>query len=278
MTVSAMTLYNYGRFVEYAYEMYAESIQGGGAPNLTPPLPSDFPIDEYKLLTYLVADDKFNQQYPTQFYGFYAVNINDPEEIIIAIRGTESIAEWESDAEFALVPFSEVSGGGKVCQGFHEIFQTFAIMSEHSTIEERDFDFRKPVQEMTANGVRAVMVGHSLGSALANLFSLDIVANATTTVNLDIYPFASPKTGDITFQQKYNATISSCTRVTNEPDFVPTLPPGSDYYPVGQNYEIDSTTSLNVKNSIPCYHSLLTYLFMLNSDNPFGLASECRNF
>ena len=284
MPVDKMTLYHYGSFVHYAYEMYAESIKDPSKPpNLTPPLPADFPKDQYKLMAYLVADDMFNPNYKTQFYGFYTYSIKDPSELIIAIRGTESWAEWGEDAFIEPTDFTEVSGGGKVCSGFHDIFKTFDL---RFPTDAENTNIRSPKElllDRVAAGLKPVMTGHSLGSALANLFSLDIVANASSDTNLTIYPLASPKTGDKQFQTRYNSTINTCTRVTNKPDIVPTLPPdfpkaGWYYFAVGNNFEIDSSLDLNVKNTLECYHSLLTYLYMLNPSNPFGLMPQCRNF
>ena len=277
-----MTLYHYGSFVYYAYEMYAESIKTN-PPNLTPPLPPDFPSDQYKLLAYLVADDEFYPPSDTQFYGFYAYSIKDPDELIIAIRGTQSAAEWIDDAFIVPTDFTEVAGGGKVCTGFHDIFKTFDLRLPANTEIKNITSPKELLLDRAAAGLKPVMTGHSLGSALANLFSLDIVANAGSDINLTVYPLASPKTGDKQFQAKYNSTIKTCTRVTNKPDIVPLLPLdvpefGWYYYPVGDNFEINSNQSLNVKRGLECWHSILTYLYMLNPSNPFGLLPMCRNF
>ena len=62
------------------------------------------------------------------FYGFVAVG-GTPPIAVVALRGTATTVEWWNDFQWDLVPFTQVSNGGKVAQGFDDIYSTFGTMT-----------------------------------------------------------------------------------------------------------------------------------------------------
>ena len=47
---------------------------------------------------------------------------------MVALRGTATNTEWWDDLHWDLVPFTQVSDGGKVAEGFSDIYSTFGTM------------------------------------------------------------------------------------------------------------------------------------------------------
>jgi hypothetical protein len=106
------------------------------------------------------------------------------------------------------------------------------------------------------------VAGHSLGAALATLYTLD---NAYTGKinNPALCMFASPAVGDSTFTTAFNGLGLTSWRVVNAPDLVPKLPPqllGFTHVDTLQQY---SSTG-KVTPSLACWHALATYLSLID--------------
>jgi triacylglycerol lipase len=135
------------------------------------------------------------------------------DAIYVVFRGTKTISEWISDADFPQVPYAPVSGGGMTEQGFSTIYATIgsAIVAEVNALAQ-------------AAGYSTLYVtGHSLGASLATLATPDL-ARATKFAAPVLYDFASPRTGDPDFASLVDALPTSW-RVVNTNDEVPKLPP-----------------------------------------------------
>ena len=135
------------------------------------------------------------------------------DAIYVVFRGTKTISEWISDAEFAQVPYAPVSGGGMTEQGFSAVYATIG----RSIVDE--------VNALAQSGsyTKLYVTGHSLGASLATLAAPDL-ARATRFASPVLYNFASPRTGDPTFASLVDALPTSW-RVVNTNDEVPKLPP-----------------------------------------------------
>jgi hypothetical protein len=105
----------YGQFVQAAYSMY------GAAPNnLTPPPSPDFPAG-YDLVAWVQMQDFIIGSIGPTFYGFIAQSTANPNQFVLAIRGTSNGVEWWDDLNAAvLIPF-RVPGCGSVGAGFARI-------------------------------------------------------------------------------------------------------------------------------------------------------------
>jgi triacylglycerol lipase len=220
---------------------------------------------------------------PTQsraFYGFVAVG-GDPVTAVVALRGTASKTEWWDDLHWKLVPFTSVSDGGQVAEGFFDVYRTLGTMTpgeQASSQPARSFALEVADTIVSfANGldpaIPTVVSGHSLGGALATLLVADLAAN--TTVKPQAWTFASPHVGDATFAARYGGLIGVSWRIYNLVDVVPYFPADSsdNYQPITAGYAINSLGK--ARWSLSCAHALNTYLHVL-SPATVPLNSACQ--
>lgn len=254
----------YGELVQVAYDMYASAPD-----SLTPPVPAEFPA-AYRLVAYLNGTDRVERDVKTRFYGFLALSTAAPAELVAAIRGTDCDMEWIIDAEFWPVKFPQVPGSGHVEDGFFSVYNTLVAVAPEGGAPQ---PFRDAVAAQVAGGaVGCVVTGHSLGAAVATLAAFDVAVNVPGA-DVVLYTFASPKVGDGTFVKLFDQHLPASFRIFNQPDLVPKVPPL--YSHVDTGYQVDSTQFPEIKHSIDCYHTLRTYLYLLNRQNPFGLSPNC---
>src|SRR6266576_6479860 len=119
--MSPATAVGWGSFVQAAYDQYAHD---PGQPN--PATITNMPAG-YTLLRTIQMTDFLGPVDSRVFYGFVAVG-GDPASAVVALRGTRSAVEWWDDLHWNLVPFTPVSSGGMVAQGFYDIYRTFGTM------------------------------------------------------------------------------------------------------------------------------------------------------
>jgi triacylglycerol lipase len=105
-----------------------------------------------------------------------------------------------------------------------------------------------------------LIIGHSLGAALAVLAAPDVARNMPpNTIEPRLITFAGPRVGVSDFAEKFNATIESCYRVVNFLDIVPFLPP-APYVHVGAQISVDSGGKVDVgwRHSLAAYQQGLS--------------------
>jgi kumamolisin len=268
----------YGQFVQAAYSMY------DAAPNnLTPPPSIDFPAG-YDLVAWVQMQDFIIGSTGPTFYGFIAQSTADQNRFVLAIRGTSNAVEWWDDVNAALlIPF-RVPGCGSVGAGFARIYDTLEVVERPTgpatgAIAPQSLrsigGFSQQVANLVARHAAVTaqatgfaasaaieVAGHSLGAALATLYTLD---NAYTGKinNPALCTFASPAVGDSTFAAAFNGLGLTSWRVVNAPDLVPKLPPqilGFTHVDSLQQY---SSTG-KVTPSLSCWHALATYLSLID--------------
>jgi pimeloyl-ACP methyl ester carboxylesterase len=110
-----------------------------------------------------------------------------------------------------------------------------------------------------------IVVGHSLGSALATLFVLENDSKRKFDVST-LCTFASPKVGNLEFVELFNQLPIISWRLVNTKDLVPDLP---IHLPLVFPYDhVDTEYSFNssgsAKNNPVCWHSMDTYLHWLD--------------
>jgi Lipase (class 3) len=276
-----------GRFVELAYQMY------NSAPsNPKPNPPSPFPAG-YKFIAWVQMKDFLIENEDWSFYGLLAQGTIDPSKSILAIRGTSNLTEWWDDlTSMGLVPFE---GFGSVGYGFDRIYRTLRIV-DYMPTEARSAEApAQPPAATFAHQVAAAVqrhaatidrprdatpealsvssvevTGHSLGGALATLYVAENAAAGLLTTPL-ICTFASPRVGDPVFATKFDQLGITSWRIVNEPDIVPKLP-FLGFSHVETSYTYNSASS--VTWSLACWHSLSTYLHLLDPNQP--LDAGCR--
>jgi kumamolisin len=268
----------YGQFVQAAYSMY------GAAPNnLTPPPSPDFPAG-YNLVAWVQMQDFIIGSIGPTFYGFIAQSTANRNQFVLAIRGTSNAVEWWDDVNAALlIPF-RVPGCGSVGAGFARIYDTLEIVERPTgpataAIAPQSLrsigGFSQQVASLVARHAPATpqapgfaaaaaieVAGHSLGAALATLYTLD---NAYTGKinNPALCTFASPAVGDSTFATAFNGLGLTSWRVVNAPDLVPKLPPQILGFTHVNSLQPYSSTG-KVTPSLSCWHALATYLSLID--------------
>jgi hypothetical protein len=144
------------------------------------------------------------------------------KNIYLAFRGTANISDALADILHTQVPYSLVSNGGKVSEGFLNKYMGTDTNPIRATI------FSKLDELVGADNYDNLYVtGHSMGGALAVTAFPDLSQNLSIA-NLFLYNFAEPAVGDSdfvsTYQGEYGADRLSW-RVVNTNDVVPELPP-----------------------------------------------------
>lgn len=135
-------------------------------------------------------------------FGFVARN-QKSGAVFVTFRGTESAEDWLSNITFPQVKHP----WGMVEDGFSHLYDQCSASVKNAVA--------------AANPAQLIVTGHSLGSALATLAAADLViANFTPA----IYTFASPRTGNIDFANKFDQSINTKWRVANTEDIVTTVP------------------------------------------------------
>lgn len=159
--------------------------------------------------------------------------INRSSETLIAIKGTSSWADAETDLK--TLPTS--LDGHMVHRGFVQTFRSF----EHHI--DRYLDWHSPS--------RIHLVGHSLGGALATLTAYHIAKrDSAKTCQIKLYTFGAPRVGFTSFNQEVDKLIGkqNIYRVYHDADLVSMVPmfpflhiPSSDFF---DGYKLDWTSGL----------------------------------
>jgi predicted lipase len=234
-----------GQFVLQAYNLF------GGLPLVLPA--------GYTLVTPIYADDITDNDPDYKVFGFIARKGSD---VVVAIRGTEGILEWIRDFDLILVRFPYATAG-RTEQGFRDFYSTFRTGNTAASSR-----VTQAISQLVADGsVNTLRIsGHSLGSALATMLALDLTANKVFTGPV-VYTFGGPRVGDKVFAGTYDGLVASSFRITNLNDLVPTLPPQLAGY-VHVDAEIPINSDDHTRQTIVCWHALLTYLNTLDPTVP----------
>ena len=260
------TAVTWGPFIQAAYEQFVSA-----PTQVNPATIKNMPAG-YTLVRTIQMTDSIGPVKSRVFYGFVAVG-GTPTTAVVALRGTATNIEWWNDFMWDLVPFTQVPNGGKVAQGFHDIYNTFGTMTpgqqQQSTPAPATFaaNIAQAATEGLATevdpaGLPVVVTGHSLGGALATLLVADL--NANTSLKPQAWTFASPNVGDAVFAARYAAMSTVSWRIYNQVDAVPYFPVDifGNYQPVTTGYAINSLGK--AKWSLGCAHALNTYLHVLS--------------
>jgi hypothetical protein len=264
MTIQAYTTstaIQWGEFVEVAYQMYLDDPS-----NTNPSQPSYFPTG-WKLIANLVVDPTIGLFSEHQMIGFLTQSASDPSQVGVVFRGTIGVFDWIDDFEFRLVNFTDIPNGGRTEDGFTQLYNSLSVRIPGSTAQS------SLNEQMTAlgSGLSLTVAGHSLGGALAILHAA-VVASNDPSLNLELYTFAAPMVGNATFVGTFEKLVPNSYRIYNKPDIVPTLPwSWLGYEQVNTGIQINSQL-YPIKHSLECYHSLMTYLYVLGSTK-YGLGN-----
>ena len=252
---------NYGMVLQFVYDNWQNAGPGGLTGNVIPVAASpSTPALAYTVQQTLFCNNLATDLSPQppggggwSIIGIVAVNNTNPNDYVIAVRGTSGVWQWIQDAKFFPKPFAPVPGAGLTEDGFTVMYESFSFNAALSST------FMQDVIALLPGGVNVTIVGHSLGASLATLLAIDLAAHSS--LPLTVYTLASPRTGDLTFSHVFNHTVLNCFRVVNRFDLVPKLPPPLLYFHVGD--EVELVPGPEVKADVFCWHHLSTYLYML---------------
>jgi len=159
-----------------------------------------------------------------EYFGFIGT-IGDADFIIF--RGTDSVADWISNADCELIDFPR---GGKVHKGFYKLHEQMI----------QDIKAWRPKNPL-------FIAGHSLGAAIATL-----MADELAYLNPTLYTFSSPRVGNIDFAKNFEALPIDTCRFFNTEDVVPTIPlpiiEYETYQHVGKCIPVSINTGSTINN------------------------------
>jgi predicted lipase len=135
-------------------------------------------------------------------FGFVAQN-NKSKSVFVTFRGTETPEDWLSNIAIN----QTAHPWGPVEEGFAKLYAqcSSAVLDA--------------VQRLGAPKV--VATGHSLGGALSTLAAADL---AIKQIAVELYNFASPRTGSPSFADTFNQKVATAWRTVNTEDLVTTVP------------------------------------------------------
>ena len=254
----------YGPFIQAAEAQYSSHPS-----QVSPATITNMPAG-YTLVRTIQMTDFLGPEHSRVFYGYVAVG-GDPTTAVVALRGTESTMEWWDDFHWDLVPFTQIPNGGKVAQGFYDIYNSIGTMPPGQEGTSAPSALAAEVARAATSGLAdaldpaslpLVVTGHSLGGALATLLVTQL--SVTTTLKPQAWTFASPRVGDAAFAARYGGLSTVSWRIYNQVDVVPHFPidVSDTYQPVTTGYAINSLGK--AKWSLSCAHSLNTYMHVLS--------------
>jgi hypothetical protein len=245
--------------------------------------PLQMPPSGYNLeytITYSAEPEPFN------YFGYVVTGpsvLNSGNTMAaLVLRGTESMAEWESDIlDSGQTTFTDAAGNplGLVHEGFNTTYNGLSY-TDNSGNSSTLSGVLSYLYSSSTGDMDLVITGHSLGGALATLMAMDVAANDLNSdyTGMTCYTFGSPQVGDPTFAANFNNYVANGTilnySVANGLDPVPGLPPSVYYF----TDLLDPTTPTEcdyqaVNNFCPIssglvdfdFHSLNAYAIGLNN-------------
>ena len=201
----------------------------------------------------------------TVYFGFVAEDAGG--DIVAVVRGTDGFIEWIEDAEFLPViyqPKLVLQGGPPqiaVEQGFWTLYQTLELTDTAGTGVG---DAASQITALAGRAQNVMVIGHSLGSALATYLALDL-ARGTLGGRVSACLFASPHTGNKAFTDLFDQTVKEYRLFNYILDIVPRVPLGPDYVALPRRTVIQpSTAEASIRFDVLCNHHVVCYCAMLD--------------
>lgn len=166
------------------------------------------------VVTYVISDTNSD----TQGYVGY---LPSDKSIYVTYRGSQDIRNWITNLDAWKVAYTTYPECNcQVHKGFYEAEQKVigGVLSEVKRLRGLYSTYAVKV------------TGHSLGAALAQLTSMDLIKAG---ISCSVYNFGQPRTGDKAYANFANGKVTTW-RVTHNKDIVPHLPftTGMEYYHV----------------------------------------------
>ena len=206
------------------------------------------------------------------FYGFVADEKSTKQRAIV-LRGTLQPNEWLRNLQARQSPYPAGVGRWRakawVHSGFLKIFSS--LKSEEGGVQK---SLLQALPNLTS-GREVVIIGHSLGGALAVLTGVEAARlSPEDAPKLRVVTFGSPRVGDLGFAEMAKR-VGKIDRVCNLPDVVTAVPPSTGrttYTHIGNVFRVSSFDWPELGNNfereqqILCWHSIYTYRYMTDPE------------
>lgn len=157
--------------------------------------------------------------------------------IVVVFRGSQEPQDWMTNFNLNEDKFE---GKGRVHKGFHQAMKLF-----FKTIKEKDLtDTNLPPTILENikninNNSQIILIGHSLGGALATIAGCYLYEKGVQKENLEVYTFGAPPVGTKDFTQYYDNKIN-LYRLINSDDVVPKLDKITNLFHLGREIVLPS--------------------------------------
>lgn len=201
-------------------------------PGKAPALPNAWTLDSTICLDGNLAETAIEKLCPKEEIGTpfgFVASTADTQAIVF--RGTQTHVEWADDFDCRTVAFSSVDG--------HPVYVECGFLTVYKAL----------VGALPAldHNKKIIVIGHSLGGALAQLYAFDQFVNSLNE-QPTVYTFGSPRAGGSLFAARFP---SMCWRMVNVGDIVPHTPPELfGYCHVGTAVEVNG-----FKDPLDLFHS-----------------------
>ncbi|EGD83379.1 hypothetical protein PTSG_03985 [Salpingoeca rosetta] len=151
----------------------------------------------------------------TEAYGYVGYNAKQGW-IILGFRGSSNLDNWLADFDFIKVKYNDTDA--KVHAGF---FAAWSGVRAAATGHVANI-----LASKCPHCSRIITTGHSLGSAISGLASLDLALEYgnNSKVAVEMHNFGMPRVGDAAFASIFKRAVPYSTRVVHRNDIVPHLP------------------------------------------------------
>lgn len=271
---------SFGLLIMYAEDMYSLAVG-----SLAPPPDSRIAAAGWTVVNYLTAQDAL---FPSKtaarqrlsanpvkrvFFGFLARNNTDPTSYVAVVRGTDGFVEWVVDAEFLLIPHPR-HAGAHVEQGFWSIYQTMSLADPVTGVTTHQ-NAAEGVEKVVGAKGTVVVMGHSLGSALATYFADDLADRLGP--NLSACLFASPRTGDAAWAALFARTVKAYQLFNYIIDIVTHVPTlGYETLPNATVLQ-PSTAQAAIRFDIFCNHHVICYCAMIDYQDTMATPTTAQD-
>lgn len=147
--------------------------------------------------------------------------------VVVAFRGTESRADWLTNAQFWHGAIGDLSDdvNSKVHKGFHIAYFCGQVKERVEAAVLKQYNRLSKAGEVWG----VLTTGHSLGGALAMLCTYrlavrDVVGLASQGVPIQMVTFGAPRVGNAAFKAELEESPARLVRVINDKDVVPRIP------------------------------------------------------
>jgi hypothetical protein len=256
----------YGLLAMHAMDMYRSH-----SANLTPAPTPGLTAAGWTIAGYITGTDSVLRQGPLQalgapvFYGYLARRATG--EWVVVIRGTDGFVEWVEDGEFVPILYAPATvlpagqGWVSVEQGFWTLYQSMNLVGPQGAPLG---GLAPAIAKIVGPDGAVVVVGHSLGSALATYLTLDL-ARGDLGARVSACLFASPHTGDQAFVDLFDRTVVDYRLFNYILDIVPRVPLELGYRPLPRRTIIQpANAEASIRVDIGCNHHVICYCAMLD--------------